>query len=65
MRGAHKNLKEGNAMTSEVVDLGSCPSTADREMRRTNILIGAHGAGLMPCCSRKKLFCWRSTRPIG
>ena len=43
-----KILKEGNAMTSEVVDLGSLPF--DRQialMRRTNILIGAHGAGLM------------------
>jgi len=43
-----KVLKEGNAMTSEVVDLGSLPF--DRQialMRRTNILIGAHGAGLM------------------
>jgi protein O-GlcNAc transferase len=41
-------LKEGSAMTSEVVDLGSLPF--DRQialMRRTNILIGAHGAGLM------------------
>ena len=53
-------------MTSEVVDLGSLPF--DRQialMRRTNILIEAHGRFDARVVSwRKKLFCWRSTRPI-
>ena len=41
-------LKQGNAMTSEVVDLGSLSFEDQiRKMRSTNVLVGAHGAGLM------------------
>ena len=41
-------LKRGNAMTSEVVDLGSLTFEAQiAKMRGTSVLVGAHGAGLM------------------
>ena len=41
-------LKEGNMMTHSVVDTAKLPFSSQLELiRRTNILIGVHGAGLM------------------
>ena len=41
-------LHEGNMMSSEVVDTAKLPFPKQLELiRRTNILIGVHGAGLM------------------
>mmetsp|Transcript_9904 Transcript_9904/g.34887 ORF Transcript_9904/g.34887 Transcript_9904/m.34887 type:complete len:215 (+) Transcript_9904:267-911(+) len=41
-------LAEGDAMTHQVVDLGTLDFGSQLELlRRTNVLVGAHGAGLM------------------